>query len=341
MPPRQKLQPRDQKSPTILKLYKLNTPHPQTLGSHLASLSMTEPPYKRSRRDDGPRYDARNARDNHDSRAPAPRDDRNRSYRSRSPERRDRDRAYAGTASSRAREADSRDRRRDDPRDSRRDDRRDGHRNDGRKRYDDRDTKDRRDDRKESRDDDRVHNRSREEDASKARSRSPRREKSPQRNAKVDNNGFEREDQGLPMRERKARQATPPAPHLKFELNKSRANSIERDSRRSSSIAAHDAQAATSYKAEEPASAQKKRKPTAADFMGDVMDEDEEEDDVVVEEDEGMAAMQAMMGFGGFGTTKQKKVPGNDVGAVRKEKKTEYRQYMNRVGGFNRPLDEL
>ncbi|KJZ71873.1 hypothetical protein HIM_08718 [Hirsutella minnesotensis 3608] len=48
--------------------------------------------------------------------------------------------------------------------------------------------------------------------------------------------------------------------------------------------------------------------------------------------------MQAMMGFGGFGTTKGKKIAGNDVGAVRKEKKTEYRQYMNRQGGFNRPL---
>lgn len=48
--------------------------------------------------------------------------------------------------------------------------------------------------------------------------------------------------------------------------------------------------------------------------------------------------MAAMMGFGGFGTTKGKKVTGNNLGAVRKEKKTEYRQYMNRVGGFNRPL---
>ncbi len=38
--------------------------------------------------------------------------------------------------------------------------------------------------------------------------------------------------------------------------------------------------------------------------------------------------MQAMLGFGGFGTTKQKKVPGNDVYAVRKEKAIEYRQYM-------------
>jgi U4/U6.U5 tri-snRNP-associated protein 3 len=54
--------------------------------------------------------------------------------------------------------------------------------------------------------------------------------------------------------------------------------------------------------------------------------------------DEDMAAMQAMLGFGGFGSTKGKKVAGNNAGAVKKEKKTEYRQYMNRVGGFNRPL---
>lgn len=54
--------------------------------------------------------------------------------------------------------------------------------------------------------------------------------------------------------------------------------------------------------------------------------------------DDDMAAMQAMMGFGDFGTTKNKKVAGNETGAVRKEKKSEYRQYMNRQGGFNRPL---
>lgn len=66
--------------------------------------------------------------------------------------------------------------------------------------------------------------------------------------------------------------------------------------------------------------------------------EPEEDDEELVIEDDGMAAMQAMMGFGGFGTTHQKKVEGNNIGAVRKEKKSEYRQYMNRQGGFNRPL---
>lgn len=64
----------------------------------------------------------------------------------------------------------------------------------------------------------------------------------------------------------------------------------------------------------------------------------EYDEDIEVEIDPDIAAMQAMMGFGGFGSTQNKKVAGNDVSAVRKEKKTEYRQYMNRVGGFNRPL---
>lgn len=65
------------------------------------------------------------------------------------------------------------------------------------------------------------------------------------------------------------------------------------------------------------------------------MDQDEEGE---LEEDGEMDAMAAMMGFGGFGTTKGKKIAGNNMGAISKEKKTEYRQYMNRNGGFNRPL---
>lgn len=51
-----------------------------------------------------------------------------------------------------------------------------------------------------------------------------------------------------------------------------------------------------------------------------------------------MAEMRRAMGFTGFKSTKNTKVKGNNVSGLRKEKKTEYRQYMNRVGGFNRPL---
>ena len=75
--------------------------------------------------------------------------------------------------------------------------------------------------------------------------------------------------------------------------------------------------------------------------------------------------MMKIMGFGGFDTTKGKKVPGNDVGSANIVQKRRYRcvqennviyldisnivieqnaffrQYMNRRGGFNRPLDSI
>jgi U4/U6.U5 tri-snRNP-associated protein 3 len=64
-----------------------------------------------------------------------------------------------------------------------------------------------------------------------------------------------------------------------------------------------------------------------ADMMSDIEDTDDIE-----------AMMRKAVGFTRFRSTKNTKVPGNDIYGVRKEKKTEYRQYMNRVGGFNRPL---
>lgn len=65
------------------------------------------------------------------------------------------------------------------------------------------------------------------------------------------------------------------------------------------------------------------------------MDVDFKED---ADEDEMEAMMRKSMGFTRFRTTKNTKVPGNNIYGVRKEKKSEYRQYMNRTGGFNRPL---
>jgi U4/U6.U5 tri-snRNP-associated protein 3 len=54
------------------------------------------------------------------------------------------------------------------------------------------------------------------------------------------------------------------------------------------------------------------------------------------------AEMMALMGFGGFGSTAGKHVddPNVNVGAVRKKTTRKARQYMNRPGGFNRPLPE-
>lgn len=67
----------------------------------------------------------------------------------------------------------------------------------------------------------------------------------------------------------------------------------------------------------------------------DAMDIDFDED---ADEDQTEAQMRKALGFTRFRTTKNTKIPGNQIYAVRKEKKIEYRQYMNRQGGFNRPL---
>jgi len=53
------------------------------------------------------------------------------------------------------------------------------------------------------------------------------------------------------------------------------------------------------------------------------------------------AAMMATMGLSNFGSTKGQAVAGNQEGAVNIKKVRTWRQYMNRRGGFNRPLDKI
>ncbi|QIX02041.1 hypothetical protein AMS68_007558 [Peltaster fructicola] len=49
--------------------------------------------------------------------------------------------------------------------------------------------------------------------------------------------------------------------------------------------------------------------------------------------------LRRVLGIAGFNSTKETKVPGNNLNyGVDRVKTTTYRQYMNRVGGFNRPL---
>ncbi|KAF4270144.1 hypothetical protein CNMCM8812_007477 [Aspergillus fumigatus] len=75
-----------------------------------------------------------------------------------------------------------------------------------------------------------------------------------------------------------------------------------------------------------------------AETIAKTTDEMELDPAVPIEEDEMEALMRKTVGFTRFRSTKNTKVPGNNIYGVRKEKKTVYRQYMNRVGGFNRPL---
>ncbi|PVU99782.1 hypothetical protein BB559_000417 [Furculomyces boomerangus] len=67
-------------------------------------------------------------------------------------------------------------------------------------------------------------------------------------------------------------------------------------------------------------------------------------DDKALENNTGSTSfeqMSSLMGFEGFDTTKGKKVFGNHPGSANVVKARKYRQYMNRKGGFNRPLDEI
>uniref|UniRef100_T2M817 U4/U6.U5 small nuclear ribonucleoprotein 27 kDa protein n=1 Tax=Hydra vulgaris TaxID=6087 RepID=T2M817_HYDVU len=59
----------------------------------------------------------------------------------------------------------------------------------------------------------------------------------------------------------------------------------------------------------------------------------------VEDDDDDAKKIQQLMGFTGFVTTKNKHVEGNADGCSKINKPRKFRQYMNRRGGFNRPLD--
>ena len=49
----------------------------------------------------------------------------------------------------------------------------------------------------------------------------------------------------------------------------------------------------------------------------------------------------AVMGFEEFDTTKNKDHSASDLSGVNRKSKRKYRQFMNRQGGFNRPLSPV
>ncbi|KAL1863728.1 Processing alpha glucosidase I [Paecilomyces lecythidis] len=114
----------------------------------------------------------------------------------------------------------------------------------------------------------------------------------------------------------KTRSRTPPRGPRMDRREDRRDNKLREDARHSNGVPEH-------------------RRPSRAPDGDDAMDVDmldsEDPDDIE-------SLMRKTMGFTRFRTTQNTKVPGNNVYGVRKEKKTEYRQYMNRSGGFNRPL---
>ena len=71
--------------------------------------------------------------------------------------------------------------------------------------------------------------------------------------------------------------------------------------------------------------------------------DDDDDEGVVEEQDAESMAMMQMMGFSAFDSTAGKSVddPRCKMEAVKKNGTRKYRQYMNRKGGFNRPLEKV
>ncbi|KAI9656366.1 MAG: hypothetical protein M1831_004618 [Alyxoria varia] len=100
-----------------------------------------------------------------------------------------------------------------------------------------------------------------------------------------------------------------------------------------------DTAASHSRKSDRKSNAASTRPPPESVASGKAQPDGGDDDVGMTDEDREIKAMRKVMGFNNFRSTKNTKVPGNDkLYAVRKESKTEYRQYMNRQGGFNRPL---
>lgn len=72
-----------------------------------------------------------------------------------------------------------------------------------------------------------------------------------------------------------------------------------------------------------------------------IQQEPQEAQPTVNEDDDPETQMMKLMGFGGFDSTKGKHVAGADMSGANVKKQPKYRQYMNRRGGFNRPLDKV
>ena len=118
-------------------------------------------------------------------------------------------------------------------------------------------------------------------------------------------------------------------PQQQQQVDEKERRELERRLRMERLRAENDAEELAALAARQPEVARQRREITPQELEG--LDEDEQ--------------MRLYMGFGDFGTTKGKAVQDNHTtsarGAVAKNKARKYRQYMNRKGGFNRPLDKL
>ncbi|XP_074419610.1 U4/U6.U5 small nuclear ribonucleoprotein 27 kDa protein isoform X1 [Larus michahellis] len=123
-----------------------------------------------------------------------------------------------------------------------------------------------------------------------------------------------------------------------------RSRSRDRDRRRSRSRSPHRRRSRSPRRHRSSSSSPPRLKERRDEEKKEIKDSKGKERQITEEDLQGKTEeeieMMKMMGFASFDTTKGKKVDGAaNAYAINVSQKRKYRQYMNRKGGFNRPLD--
>uniref|UniRef100_A0A8D3BE31 U4/U6.U5 small nuclear ribonucleoprotein 27 kDa protein n=1 Tax=Scophthalmus maximus TaxID=52904 RepID=A0A8D3BE31_SCOMX len=145
---------------------------------------------------------------------------------------------------------------------------------------------------------------------------------------------------GFPAERRRSRSTSRERERRRRERERSR--SRDRDRRRSRSRSPHRRRSRSPARRQRSSSLSPTRQKGGRD---DERKEAKEKSIQISEEDmegktEEEIEMMKQMGFASFDTTKGKKQTGSvNAFAINVSMKRKYRQYMNRKGGFNRPLD--
>ncbi|NP_001002703.1 U4/U6.U5 small nuclear ribonucleoprotein 27 kDa protein [Danio rerio] len=123
-----------------------------------------------------------------------------------------------------------------------------------------------------------------------------------------------------------------------------RSRSRDRDRRRSRSRSPHRRRSRSPRRHRSSSLSPLRQKDRRDDDRKDVKEKPAKVHQISAEDMQGKTEeeieMMKLMGFGSFETSKGKKKDGSiKAFAVNVSQKRKYRQYMNRKGGFNRPLD--
>uniref|UniRef100_I3KFU0 U4/U6.U5 small nuclear ribonucleoprotein 27 kDa protein n=1 Tax=Oreochromis niloticus TaxID=8128 RepID=I3KFU0_ORENI len=147
-----------------------------------------------------------------------------------------------------------------------------------------------------------------------------------------------------PPERRRSRSTSRERERRRRERDRSRSRDRDRDRRRSRSRSPHRRRSRSPRRHRSSSLSPSRQKERRDDERKDSKEKTAKPIQISAEDMQGKTEeeieMMKLMGFGSFDTSKGKKTDGSsNAYAVNVTMKRKYRQYMNRKGGFNRPLD--